>query len=478
MKLSRPPYRTADGGTARLSAWYVSFADHLDRRHRLRAFTDKSASEDFGRTIEKLVGLRATRQGPDAAMVAWLENLSDYHRAKLSEWGLVDRRLSTLSDELFSRVDGKLTPGEAVSAFRAALLAKGTTPMHADLRQVHVLTVLDRCGFTYWRDLDAAKVESWLAEERGKGMKQRTSNHYATAIKSFAAWMVRSGRAGTSPLASIRKVTVADAVRAGVFTPEQVRTLLAHCNQATDTWGANQRKPDPAIVGPEAAESLTGPERAIVYRFACETGLRANAIRTLTAGQIRFERDERGNVIAGTVRTSVGQQKNRHGHDVPLRRGFASELAQALAGKATAVRAFRGFPAYAAAMLRNDLFNAGLPLMDEDGLPLKFHSFRATCATWLGEAGLSATDIASVTGHLTRSMLDHYTHATRRAGRRAVETLPELPSLRATGTESHDAGMRRTGPRVYPTGPRAPRSRYHEGRTGARAAEWAGLENQ
>ena len=83
-------------------------------------------------------------------------------------------------------------------------------------------------------------------------------------------------------------------------------------------------------------------------------------------------------------------------------------------------------PKYAALMLRNDLHNAGLPLIDEDRLPLRFHSFRATCATWLGEAGLGATEIAAVTGPLTRSMVDHYTHASKRAGRRAIECLPEL----------------------------------------------------
>ncbi len=81
-------------------------------------------------------------------------------------------------------------------------------------------------------------------------------------------------------------------------------------------------------------------------------------------------------------------------------------------------------PLYAAEMLRRDLDNAGLPVIDDDGLPLKFHSFRATCATWLGEAGLSATDIAAVTGHQTRSMVDHYTHATKRAGRRASRACP------------------------------------------------------
>ena len=43
-----------------------------------------------------------------------------------------------------------------------------------------------------------------------------------------------------------------------------------------------------------------------------------------------------------------------------------------------------------------------------------------------GQAGLNSTQIASVTGHLTRSMVDHYTHATLRTARDAVARLPKL----------------------------------------------------
>ena len=84
-------------------------------------------------------------------------------------------------------------------------------------------------------------------------------------------------------------------------------------------------------------------------------------------------------MIAGTVRTSVGQQKNRRAHDVPLRRDLAAMLAEQIVGKPPAVRVF-DFPRVPADMLRYDMLGAGIPLIDEDELPLRFHSFRATCA--------------------------------------------------------------------------------------------------
>ena len=77
-------------------------------------------------------------------------------------------------------------------------------------------------------------------------------------------------------------------------------------------------------------------------------------------------------------------------------------------------------------------------------------------------------------------MVDHYTHATRRAGRKAIEALPELVSLRATGTDDASACAQLAHEvsddgRVCPT---MSASRYDERRWGGRAVEGAGLENR
>ena len=454
MKVSKPTYHGKS-----LSSWYVSFKDHHDIRRRVRAFTDKAASNEFGRKVDNLVGVRATRQGPDPDMMRWLEGLSNYHREKFAKWGLLDERASSLSKPLT----------EHVTDYHEALLTKGRTDLHARHQTARVLALVNGCGFTYWRDITAGRVERWLSVRRQAGkIKQRTSNHYAAAAKGFCSWMVKDGRAVSSPLSLLDRVTVADEERFGVFTVEQVRRLVAHCNQATDNWDVKQRKPGRA----SPTRFLTGPQRALVYRFAVETALRATAIRTLQVGQIRFDHDKNGQIVGGVVRTTVRQQKNRRAHDVPLRRSFAVELAEQFTGTAPAVRPFTDLTVYAAEMLRNDLFNAGLPLIDEDGLPLKFHSFRGTCATWLGEAGLSATEISAITGHQTRSMADHYTHATRAAGRKAIERLPDLTPARMTGTDDgachqHEipgAALGRSVPLDAP-------SRYQEPRTDGRGAD-------
>lgn len=440
MRVFKPTYKTNGQDEPRPGPrWYVAFRDHRGVRRRVVAFTDKAASTEFGRKVEKLVALVGAGERPDSELARWIETMPPDVRGKLTEWDVLERT-SSLVSPLLERDKARRVIGGHVHDYHAALIAKGRTKAYADLRRARVANTLDGCGFAHWRDIRAGVVESWLADERQAGrMKQRTSNHYVTALKGFCAWMVEDRRAATSRVDGLEALgSITDEERYGVFTIDQVRKLLTYCNGATDVWGVNQRRPRPPEAPNGATRFMTGPQRATVYRFAVETALRADVIRHLTMDQIRFERDRAGQVVGGVVRTSVGQQKNRRAHDVPLRRRFASELADHLTGKAGAVRPF-DLPKFAAEMLRQDLFNARVPLVDEDGLPLRFHSFRPTCATWLGEAGLSATDIASITGHQTRAMVDHYTHATRRAGRKAIEALPELVSLRATGTD--DAGI-------------------------------------
>ncbi len=482
-RIFKPTY--TKNGTPRTSrTWHVEFTDHHGTRRRLVASTDKGASRRYAERLEALVSVRFRGDAPDPDLSRWLEDLDDDTRAKLASWGLLDARAALLSTPLVVRDEDGRVVGGHLADYHEALIAKGATEEHADLRRARVLAILDGCGFVSWRDIDTAAVEKWLSDERRAGrLKARTSNHYVTAIRGFGAWMVRGGRVSSSPLASLSGVTVDDEKPAGVLTVDQVSKLLAYCQQATDRWGFLQRNPPAPRTG-DARERpsrlqrfLDGPQRGLVYRFAVETALREGAIRSLRMEQIRFTRDEKGRVTGGTVRTTVGQQKNRKGHDVPLRRAFAVELAEALSGKAAAVRPFADLTENAAAMLRHDLFNAGLALVDEDGLPIRFHSFRATCATWLGDAGLDSKHIAAVTGHLTRAMVDHYNHATRSAGRRAIEKLPDLPALRATGTE----GCAKVAPNDSATDrdrQRVSASRYNERGWGARVAERAGLENR
>jgi integrase len=65
-------------------------------------------------------------------------------------------------------------------------------------------------------------------------------------------------------------------------------------------------------------------------------------------------------------------------------------------------------------------------LRDAAGLPgLRFHDLRHTVVTELLEAGEPDHVVESITGHLSRRMLEHYSHVRIAAKRRALEALDE-----------------------------------------------------
>ena len=151
MRIFKPTFRRG-GKQSTLSRWHVEFRDHNRARRRVPAFTDKQVSEALGRQIETLVGVRVTRQQPGPELAKWMEGLPDDLRRKLADFGLIDERAATLSDPITVLVD----------AYHAALLAKGNTADHADLRRNRLLKVITSCGLKYWRDIRSGSLQQWL----------------------------------------------------------------------------------------------------------------------------------------------------------------------------------------------------------------------------------------------------------------------------------------------------------------------------
>ena len=78
----------------------------------------------------------------------------------------------------------------------------------------------------------------------------------------------------------------------------------------------------------------------------------------------------------------------------------------------------------------------GVPLLDEAGNKLVFHSFRHTTVTWLVSNGVPLKAVQCITGHRDfKTLSDRYAHLTLAQGLQALEQMPELVELSATGTE-------------------------------------------
>ena len=156
--------------------------------------------------------------------------------------------------------------------FKVWLATRGITSKQVELVAGRAARIVNGCGLVYWTDVQASKVERFLARARIEGFEVRTggekgtkttkpinaqtSNFYLQAIQQFARWMVRDGRASESPLAHVAMLsTRADRKRIRrALTLDEVRKLLIATHAAPFRFG------------------MAGPERALVYRLAIETG--------------------------------------------------------------------------------------------------------------------------------------------------------------------------------------------------------------
>jgi integrase len=207
----------------------------------------------------------------------------------------------------------------------------------------------------------------------------------------------------------------------------------------------------------EAGKALTGEQEAALLKacqqnplldtvvpVALNTTLRKNEIRTLRWSQIEFE----------TRTLTVGQSKTAgsSGRAVPLNQlAFAALLRWAgrfpkskpqdyvfpaceAAGIERAhpdkeridptqpIKSWRS--AWRAALQRAGAILTGDP-DDKEAPPLacRFHDLRHTCITKLAESQASEQTIMAIAGHLSRTMLEHYSHIRMVAKRAAVDAI-------------------------------------------------------
>ncbi len=400
------------------ATWYMWFRDQLAVPHKWPAFASHAASAELGRNLVLLVAYHKSSGGQtDPALTDWLAGLSPAWRDKLVKVGLLSRERVAVAKAI----------GEHVADWRAALLAKGTTPTHADLVTGRARRIIDACGFTHYADVDADKVMTYLDglrqdTEARRGLSAQTFNFYVAALKGFCRWMVRGRRATENPVAHLDGLNV--------------RTDRRHDRRAL-TVAELHKLLDTTDAGPERG-CMTGAERAMMYRLALETGLRANEIRTLTRGSFKLDGTE------PTVTVAAAYSKHRREDTLPLRAELAAELCDFLAGLAPAAQAFR-LPAdghKAASMFNADTEAAGVVHVDDAGRYADFHALRHTFITNLANGGVHPKIAQALARHSTITLtMDRYSHVVRGDQAAALAALPDLSGParqqgRATGTDN------------------------------------------
>jgi len=377
--------KNADGKTIRKQSkfWYIDYKTGADgQRKRVKGFKDKTATAQLAAKLER--------------------------EAELADAGIVDKYKAHRLRPLLEHLED----------FRKSL---GDTTKHARCTYKAVKKAFDACKFYRWGDISASKFLGYLNTQKKEcDMSQRTFNAYVKAGKQFCKWAVQDQRAAESPLQHLKCETITRRKRTRrALELDEIRGLLATTQAAPERFG------------------LTGYERALLYRLAVETGLRASELRSLTVSSFDF--------AARTVTVTAANAKNKREGTLPLRADTAAELQGFFAGKLPTAQAFK-VPEKTADMLRADLAEAGIEYVDDSGRVFDFHALRGQCASLLAASGAHPKTAQTILRHSDVNLtLNAYTHTLRGQESEAVENLPDLSfaggqSQRATGTDDAPVG--------------------------------------
>lgn len=370
--------------------YIIEYFDENGRRRKKTGATDKAVTERIARELENRVALR--REGViDARDDAYRDHEARTILAHLDDW-------------------------------KAALLAKGSSEKHAKVSHANAGRVLKASKARRISDLSLSRVEGALAVLRAEGRGPETMNHHVRAVKAFARWLWKDGRARDHRLAHLSTVNPESDRR-------RVRRALT-ADEAARLVGAAERG---GIV-----QGIAGPDRAMAYRVALGTGFRAGELASLTPESFRLA------ASPPLIVCKASYTKNGHVAEQPISDALAALLRPYVALKPP------GRPVFpltdrAAEMLRVDLDAAGIPDRTDEGV-IDFHALRATYVSQLVASGASVKACQTLARHSTPSLtIGVYAKASLHDLAGAVSALPDLTTppaseaARATGTDGRPA---------------------------------------
>ncbi len=459
-RIFQPTYRK-DGQSVASPTYHVAFQDHMRRRQRIigatadsdTAAAHKRASDDTHQLagwIARLVRCRQTGEPIDANLQRWIDMLPDSLRSRLIAMEILDPRTVYADKPLLIHLDGeKDAAGEIITpGYRQALEAKGRTTDYIHATITRVRSILDGCGLLYWKDLiqpgTATRIEVYLGQLRTeKKIAGKTLNYYVRELRGFLKWLGKTERAPSIALPNLHGVDNPDVDSIGrrAISIEEMLYLL------------------PAVETFKDRQGVTGEERAILYRFCFETGMRPGQVRQLLVSDFSLDGE------TPSVSSAAKTVKRRKVHTQALKPKLAAELKERFAQKLPTAKAFK-MPSrfHQSEMFRDDLVEARAKWIAEttdgkegerrrrsDFLALTNHahqravlySLRHGHGTALGDAGVPEKDIGASLHHAPNSRVTaRYLHADQKSVARAIAALPDLSyphRQKATGTDGRAA---------------------------------------
>lgn len=432
MRLFKPKYKDRKTGKHRLTTlWYIELRDSEGRPARMPVLASKAQSEEFGRKVEHLIASRVAGTPLDPQLINWLEALPQAMLRRLLKFDLIDPRFV-----------GTVKPlADHLGDFEDSLKAKKNTGNYVALKVGRIRKILQGCRFSLFPDISASRLETFLAglREGPKKTSIQTTNFYLQAFQQFCRWMHRDQRAGESPVVHLQ------ALNAKLDPRHHRRPLTLE----EFGWLLHATEHGPARGG------VCGAERALLYRFAVETGFRANELASLRINSFMLASDP------PLVRLNAIDSKRRCEDIQVVKQDTAELLKQHFAGKQPTDAAFK-MPSKQARpkVMKRDLESARstwleslqdpevvkemiksdfLVYKDSQGRFADFHSLRHATGSFLAAAGVSPKVAQAIMRHsdinLTMSL---YSHSFREDEAKAVENLPDL-SKRPTPKRQADS---------------------------------------
>jgi len=413
MKPFKGSWTDGNGKVRKTATWYIRTRDHLGRVQRFAGFKDKRATEQMGRWIEMLIAAKMAGDPPGPELTKWLETSPNKLKRRLVKIGVLDA----------TRAVGAKTLAEHLEDYKASMLARGLTEKQAGQETNRISRITRACKFKVWSDIRPDRVEKYLADLRNgrKNLSIGTTNAYLAAMGAFLRWLIQHRRASENPIACLKPLNVKVDRRhiRCAFEINEIRRLLEVTEQ------------EPSRL------HMDGHSRAMLYRLAVETGLRANELRTLTVGSFDWK--------ARTVTVQAAYSKHRRQDELPLRPETVLVLQTFLAGKLPGTRVFgegrKKLTRHTAEMLKQDLEAAGIPYQDDAGRYRDFHALRHTTGSWLAAMGVHPRIIQAIMRHADVNLtMSRYTHILNGQEAEAIAKLPDLnlggpQAQKATGTD-------------------------------------------
>ena len=273
-------------------------------------------------------------------------------------------------------------------------------PKTAELYRLALRHLKEHFGGVLLSDISATGIASYQARRTGQGRAARTINLELAVLRALLK-KARLWGAISDEVQFLRERR--DIGRA--LSPEQEAALLKVASE------------------PRYSDSVLYP----IVVLALNTAMRSQEIKTLHWSQVDLIHRS---VIVGKSKTEAGS-----GRLIPLNQSAVTVLAHWASRTPEPSPEHFVFPACENHQIdptrpiasfrtawRNATRTAGLP-------GLRFHDLRHTAITKLAESLTSEQTIMAIAGHVSRRMLEHYSHIRMEAKRTAVEAISQPVSV-------------------------------------------------